>query len=144
MIKNDWILQADSYSGLLDKISAQLWNNPEISGEEKAASALFRIVLKEHGFSIKNVEGMPYAFIAEYGSGKPVISLLGEYDALPQMSQKCSPSKEEFVENGNGHGCGHNLLGTAPLCAALSVKDMMKKITYRVQYAFMAVLKKKL
>ena len=68
---------------------------------------------------------MPTAFIASYGSGKPVIGILGEYDALPGLSQKVQATKEELVEDGTGHGCGHNLLGAGSMGAALAIKELL-------------------
>ena len=68
---------------------------------------------------------MPTAFVATYGSGSPVISVLGEFDALPGISQKTLPTKEPIVEGAAGHGCGHNLFGTASLGAAVAIKELM-------------------
>ena len=74
----------------------------------------------------KGIAGEDTAFIAEYGSGKPVIALLGEYDALSGLSQKADePSHCPLQEGGDGHGCGHNLLGTASLAAAVALKEYM-------------------
>jgi metal-dependent amidase/aminoacylase/carboxypeptidase family protein len=73
---------------IIDDLSIKIWENPEIAGEEKYASALFKDILKNNGFAIKEINNMEYAFIAEYGSGHPVIAVLGEYDALAGMSQK--------------------------------------------------------
>jgi aminobenzoyl-glutamate utilization protein B len=68
---------------------------------------------------------MPTAFVATYGSGKPVISVLGEFDALPGISQKAKPTKDPLVEKGNGHGCGHNLFGAGSLGAAIAIKELI-------------------
>ncbi len=125
MNKQEWIQRVEGYDALANDMSMQLWNNPEVSGEEKFASELFRKVLKENGFKITDVPEMPYAFVAEYGQGSPVIAMLGEYDALPNSSQKVCAAKEEVTAGGNGHGCGHNILGTASLAAALAAKDMI-------------------
>jgi aminobenzoyl-glutamate utilization protein B len=127
MKKEEWINGIEKYDQLSREISESLWNHPEVAGEEKASSELFRKTLAEHGFQITEVPGMPYAFCAEYGSGSPVIALLGEYDALPNMSQKLCTTRDEVEKGGNGHGCGHNLLGVASLCAALNIKDQMEK-----------------
>ena len=80
MKKQDWFRQVDVYDSLAKDISLQLWNNPEIAGEEKFASELFRKVLAEQGFKIIDVPNMPYAFVAEYGQGSPVIAIMGEYE----------------------------------------------------------------
>src|SRR5262249_25322922 len=73
----------------------------------------------------RGVAGMPTAFVASYGEGKPVIGILGEYDALPGISQKAQPTKEPAVAGAPGHGCGHNLFGTASLGAAGAVKEQI-------------------
>ena len=125
MNKQEWIQQVDKYDQLANDMRLQLWEKPEVAGEEKFASELFRKVLAENGFAITDVPNMPYAFVAEYGQGSPVIALMGEYDALPNSSQKVCAVKEEVTPGGNGHGCGHNILGTASLAAALAVKDMI-------------------
>jgi aminobenzoyl-glutamate utilization protein B len=73
------------------------------------------------------VAGMPTAFVATYGSGRPVISVLGEFDALPGLSQKASPNKDPLEEGAAGHGCGHNLFGAASLGAAVAIKEAIEK-----------------
>ena len=107
----------------LIRIAEELWKNPELSHEEKESSALQKKYLKEAGFRIKELDDIQqYAFTAEWGSGSPVIGLLGEFDALPGLSQKVQTTREAVVPGGPGHGCGHNLLGTTLLGAALGVK----------------------
>jgi aminobenzoyl-glutamate utilization protein B len=69
---------------------------------------------------------MPTAFIASYGSGKPIIGILGEYDALPGLSQKAAPQKEPLQEGAGGHGCGHNMFGPGSLGAAIAIKELMQ------------------
>ncbi len=94
--------------------------------QEEQSSALLQKTLKKNGFTInKGVAGIPTAFIAEYGSGSPVIAILGEYDALPGLSQKAI-SKKESLGKVAGHACGHHLFGTASTAAAISVKEWMK------------------
>ena len=104
-----------------------LWDNPEVGGTEKVSADHLRKVLSDEGFVIVNEEKMEHAFYAEYGSGHPVIAILGEFDALPGLSQKMSPVKEAIVEGAPGHGCGHNLLGTASMTAAIAVKRMLEE-----------------
>lgn len=109
------------------KMSDQIWENPEILWEEFFASKLQADFLEKEGFLVtRDVAGMNTAFIAEWGEGKPIIGLIGEYDALPGLSQKKQPSKEAVKEGGHGHGCGHNLLGTAGVAAAAAVKKWMQ------------------
>ena len=80
-----------------------------------------------NGFTVeRGVADMPTAFVATYGSGKPVIGILGEFDALPGISQKAMPTKEPLKEGAGGHGCGHNLFGTASLGAAIAIKEMIE------------------
>ena len=104
MNKQEWIQQVGVYDKLAQDVSRQLWENPEVAGEEKFASELFRKVLTENGFTLTEVPDMLYAFMAEYGSGAPVIAMLGEYDALPNSSQKVCAVKEEVTAGGAGHG----------------------------------------
>ncbi|MBQ8598844.1 MAG: amidohydrolase [Oscillospiraceae bacterium] len=104
-----------------------LWDNPEVGGTEVKSAAHLREILSKEGFVIVNEEKMEHAFYAEYGSGHPVIGFLGEFDALPGLSQKCSPVREAVEEGAPGHGCGHNLLGTASMTAAIAVKRLLEK-----------------
>ncbi|ADU67678.1 M20 family metallopeptidase [Pantoea sp. At-9b] len=105
-------------------ISDAIWDVPETRFEETQSSALLADALEQEGFSVaRGVGGIETAFIANIGSGKPVIAILGEFDALAGLSQKAAcPEPQPLVENGNGHGCGHNLLGTAGMAAAFAIK----------------------
>jgi len=110
-----------------------IWSYAELSGEEYKSSSLFIRVLKENGFDVEeNVAGMPTAFIGRWGSGKPVIGFSCEYDALPGLSQQvldinAEPEKKPVVEDAPGHGCGHCLLGTGAIMAAVAVKEWLSK-----------------
>jgi len=109
---------------LLIDASDQIWQFAELGLEEFKSSKLLIKTLNEAGFSVSsNVADMPTAFFADYGKGKPVIGILGEYDALPGLSQKAKPFREVLTEGAPGHGCGHNLLGVGSLGAVLAVKD---------------------
>ncbi|GAI91464.1 unnamed protein product, partial [marine sediment metagenome] len=109
---------------LLIDVSDQIWQFAELGLEEFKSSSLLIKTLNEAGFSVKsNVADMTTAFYADYGSGKPVIGILGEYDALPGLSQKATPFKEALKEGTPGHGCGHNLLGVGSLGAVLAVRE---------------------
>ena len=93
--------------------------------EEKSANYLIDYAEK-NGFKIdKGLAGMPTAFTATYGEGSPVIGIIGEFDALPGLSQTTVPYKNELLEGGAGHGCGHNLFGTASLGAAVAIKELI-------------------
>jgi aminobenzoyl-glutamate utilization protein B len=105
----------------------QIWEFAEVGLEEHKSAALLTSALKEHGFRVKTgLADMPTAFVAEFGSGRPVIGILAEYDALPGLSQKVVPYREPLTEDAPGHGCGHSGLGSGALGAALAVKDAME------------------
>jgi aminobenzoyl-glutamate utilization protein B len=110
-------------------ISDAIWNYAELGMQEFKSSALLIKTLEDEGFKIeKGVSGMPTCFVATWGSGKPVIGILGEFDALPGLSQKAnSTEKMAIVTGAPGHGCGHNLMGTAGTAAAIAVKKSMMK-----------------
>ncbi|WP_085991100.1 amidohydrolase [Oceanobacillus senegalensis] len=110
------------------KMAQDIWDNPQIAYEEKYASELQQNALKEQGFTVKNqIGGVETAFIAEFGQGKPIIGILGEFDALPGLSQTATPIKEEVTVGAPGHGCGHNLLGTAGVEAVVALKEKMER-----------------
>lgn len=112
----------------LAKVNKAIWEFAELGLQEHKSSALLINKLKANGFTVKQgISNMPTAFVASYGSGKPVVAILAEYDALPGMSQKVSPRREPVQEEGNGHACGHSGLGTGALGAALAVKAAMEK-----------------
>lgn len=109
-------------------MNKSIWNFAEVGLEEHRSAALLVERLKEAGFDLKTgVSDMPTAFVASFGSGKPVIGILAEYDALPGISQKVSPDREPLREGQPGHGCGHSGLGTAAVGAAIAVKTAMQK-----------------
>ncbi|MCJ7432501.1 MAG: amidohydrolase [Anaerolineales bacterium] len=94
---------------------------------EERSSAVQVKMLEEAGFQVKqNIADIPTAFIASYGTGSPIIAILGEYDALPGLSQEKVAHPRPRVAGGNGHGCGHNLLGTAGLASAMAVKEAIQ------------------
>lgn len=127
MLKKDLIGIVQSLEELGYQTCQTLWENPELGGQEIRSANLFRDMLKNEGFVIVNEEHLEHAFYAEYGSGSPVIAILGEYDALPGLSQKVGITKEPIIEGGAGHGCGHNLLGTAAALGAIAVKRFLEK-----------------
>ena len=111
------------------KLSQEIWQYAELAfHEEKSSQALIRM-LEQEGFQITaGLADIPTAFMAQYGSGKPMVGILGEYDALPSLSQKAGCNhREELVPGGAGHGCGHNLLGVGAAAAAVAVKDYMEE-----------------
>ena len=114
--------------GELKDVNQQIWNFAEVGLEETKSSQLLVDKLKAAGFDVRvGAANMPTAFVATYGSGQPVIGILAEYDALPDLSQKVSPTQEPVEASKPGHGCGHCGLGTGSLGAALAVKAAMQK-----------------
>jgi aminobenzoyl-glutamate utilization protein B len=103
-------------------VSRKIWDYAETGLAEHKSSALLEDVLEKEGFAVtRGVAGMPTAFVATAGSGAPVVAILAEYDALPGLSQKPGEAKKSPVVAGSpGHGCGHNLLGTAAVAAAVA------------------------
>ncbi|MCI8453274.1 MAG: amidohydrolase [Lachnospiraceae bacterium] len=112
------------------KLSDQVFAFAEIGFCEFKTAALYKEVLEQEGFSVTmGIAGMPTAFTASFGEGKPVIGLLAEYDALPELSQEggCTVRKPAAGDNPDGHGCGHNLLGAGTFAAALALKEYLAK-----------------
>ena len=108
------------------KLSDQIWAYAETALREHKSSKALADYAEQQGFKVeRGVAGMPTAFIASYGQGQPVIGILGEFDALPGISQKASPVKEALEAGAPGHGCGHNLFGVASLSAAITVKELI-------------------
>jgi aminobenzoyl-glutamate utilization protein B len=109
-------------------IALEIWDHAEMGYQEIKSSNLLATELENEGFKIiRNVAGIPTAFIAEYGSNGPVIGILGEFDALPGLAQSTSPFKE-IIDNGTGagHACGHHLFGAASAWAAVTVKEWLQ------------------
>jgi aminobenzoyl-glutamate utilization protein B len=120
------------------ELADRVWGMPETCYTEARSVAEHLAEMKRQGFTItENVAGIPTAVIGEAGSGGPVIAILGEYDALPGLSQEAGVAEHRPIPgNGNGHGCGHNLLGSAALLAATGVKDWLaaNNMAGRVRY----------
>ena len=119
----------DTRSQHFTRIADEIWDHPETRFEEFWSAERLASALEEAGFSlIREAGGVPNAFIASYGEGQPVIAILGEYDALAGLSQQahCATPQTE-TPGANGHGCGHNLLGTAGLAAAVAVKSWLEQ-----------------
>jgi aminobenzoyl-glutamate utilization protein B len=116
----------DSHTENLIKISDSIWSLAETALMEVESSEILASYAERQGFKVeRGVAGMPTAFVATYGSGSPVISVLGEFDALPGISQKAQPTKEALKDGAAGHGCGHNLFGAGSLGAAIAIKEMI-------------------
>src|ERR1700686_9434 len=119
-------------------LSDKVWGMPEVCYTEARSAAEHLAELRHQGFRItENVASIPTALMGEWGGGGPIIAFLGEYDALPGLSQEAGVAEPRPVEaGGHGHGCGHNLLGSAALLAATAVKDWLAahKMPGRVRY----------
>jgi len=112
----------------LTTLSDKIWSYAEEAFRETKSSEALIQYAEANGFKVKKgVAEIPTAFVAEYGSGKPIIGILGEFDALPGLSQKAVPTKDPLQEGAPGHGCGHNLFGTASLGAATAIKELIEK-----------------
>ena len=120
------------------EFSDRIFDTPEILYKEFKSVSEHTKMLKKEGFKItEGICNIPTAVMGEYGDSGPVIALLGEFDALPGLSQEAGIAEHKPIENsGNGHGCGHNLLGAASLLAATAIKDWLEKnnIKARVRY----------
>jgi aminobenzoyl-glutamate utilization protein B len=109
------------------RLAEQIWGFAELGYQEEKSSALLKQALADEGFMIESgVAGIPTAFVASFGSGKPVIALLAEYDALPGITQTASPVREPIPGKAGGHACGHHLLGTASTSAAIAIRHWLE------------------
>jgi aminobenzoyl-glutamate utilization protein B len=109
------------------RIARTLWEYAEVGYQETKSSALLQQVLSEEGFSIDaGVAGIPTAFVASYGRGRPVVAILAEYDALPGINQDALPRRSSIPGKGAGHACGHNLFGAGSVGAAIAVRHWLE------------------
>lgn len=121
----------DTIDTIADQLCAQsdaIWDTPELGFQEYTAMALQCDLLEQLGFRVeKNLGGIPTAFSGTWGSGKPVIAFMGEFDALGGLSQKAGiPTKDSITPGAPGHGCGHHLLGTGALGGAYAFKEYLR------------------
>ncbi len=126
--KNDALIYLETLKDELFAVSDQIWDKPEMRFEEYTAVSLQSELLKRHGFDVATGIGeIPTAFSAKFGSGAPVIALLGEYDALSGLSQQADVGERRpIADQDPGHGCGHNLLGVGSLGAALAIAEYLR------------------
>jgi aminobenzoyl-glutamate utilization protein B len=111
-----------------NQVALQVWSYAEVGYKEVKSSSLLQETLKQQGFAVEaGVAGIPTAFVAVFGNGKPVIGILAEFDALPGMSQDSVPVKQPVNGRDAGHACGHHLFGTASIAAAIALKATMEK-----------------
>ncbi len=125
--KKALLASVEKHKKELIKISDAIWANAETAFEETKSAKILADYAEAQGFKVeRGVAEIPTAFVATYGSGKPVISVLGEFDALPGLSQDTKPTKSPIKEGAPGHGCGHNLFGSGSLGAAVAIKEMIE------------------
>jgi aminobenzoyl-glutamate utilization protein B len=126
-MRDDVLRQVAGDHDLLCRLATDIWEHPETGFSEVRAAALLASTLEREGFQIKRaVAGIETAFVAEWGTGGPVVGVLGEYDALPGLSQKVSATRDPVVPGAPGHACGHNLLGVGGLGAVLAARRVME------------------
>lgn len=125
--KKNVVNSIDVMSPELIALSDQIWAFAETAFLEENSAKVLADFAERQGFHVKRgLAEMPTAFTAEFGSGKPIIGILGEFDALPGLSQEVSTDKVPRIDGAPGHGCGHNLFGVASLAAAISIKQLME------------------
>lgn len=117
----------DAHSDALTALSDEIWRHAEIAFHETQSADALVAQAEENGFRVSRGTGeIPTAFVAEYGSGKPIIGIMGEFDALPGLSQDTLPTRSPLQQGEPGHGCGHNVFGAASLGAAIAIKELME------------------
>ena len=127
MKKDAWDWISDNEKKIIEA-SVKVWELAELGLVEEKSAKYLTNILEEHGFTIEmGVAGMPTAFVATYGKGDPTIGFMGEYDALPGLSQKPVPYQDPIEEGAPGHGCGHNIHGVTGVMSAIATKTMMEK-----------------
>ena len=125
-IKKQLFSDLESKKQTYEEASLKIWHLAEVGYQEEKSSKILQNLLRNEGFEIEaGVAEIPTAFVATYGSGSPVIGIMGEFDALPGISQKALSYKEPLVEGGAGHACGHHLFGVASAAAAIAAKNWL-------------------
>lgn len=135
LLKKQAAADIQSHYNEYKNTALQIWNYAEVGYKEVKSSALLQKTLQDNGFNVQaGVAGIPTAFVATYGSGKPVIGILAEYDALPGLSQTTDPEKKSAGKDA-GHACGHHLFGVASVAAGIEIKKLIeeKKLTGTVK-----------
>jgi aminobenzoyl-glutamate utilization protein B len=126
-LKKAAIGSVEEHASQLIDLSDQIWGYAETAFRETRSAKALADYAERQGFRVeRGVDAMPTAFIAEYGSGKPVIGIVGEYDALPGISQQAQPTQAPLEAGAAGHGCGHNLFGAGSLGAAVAIKELIE------------------
>ena len=127
-LKKELLNSIEQKSSELTALSDKIWEAAEVAFREEKSSEYLIKYAEENGLKVeKGLAGMPTAFTATYGEGNPIIGIIGEFDALPGLSQTADSFRNELTEGGAGHGCGHYLFGTASLGAAVAIKELIEK-----------------
>ena len=130
MVKLDFLSVLDEKAQFLNDFSDDIWADPETAFTEFHAAGRYCSALRSEGFEVtENLAGIPTAFSGRFGSGHPVIGVLAEFDALSGLSQEGGVTEKRTAGGACGHGCGHNLLGTASLGAAIAIKRFLETQT---------------
>lgn len=134
---DELLARVDAHAARFGDVSKKLWGFAEVGYQERRSAGLLKDELRAAGFTIaEDVAGIPTAFVASWGEGQPVIGILGEYDALPGLSQDAAPEKKVREGVNAGHGCGHNLFGAGSALAAVALKEELaaKKLPGTLRY----------
>ncbi|NOS94072.1 MAG: amidohydrolase [Cyclobacteriaceae bacterium] len=124
--KQEIIKSIEEKSAIYSATAQKIWEFAEVGFQETQSSALLQQTLEKEGFTIeRGVADMPTAFTATFGAGRPVIGILGEFDALPGVSQEAVPEVKPIVGKGAGHACGHHLFGVASATSAIAIKNWL-------------------
>ena len=127
-LKKELLNSIEQKTDELTSLSDKIWEAAEVAFRENKSAEYLIEYAEASGLIVeKGIAGMPTAFTASYGQGKPVIGIIGEFDALPGLSQTSDSHRNILIEGGAGHGCGHNLFGTASLGAAIAIKELIEK-----------------
>ncbi|MEF8801030.1 MAG: amidohydrolase [Halolamina sp.] len=128
MNKSELFDIVETERGWLTDLSQSIWANPELAFQEYDSAEKLQDALREEGFEVETgVAGLDTAFVARYGDDDPVVGTMGEFDALPGMSQAATAEREPVEEGAAGHGCGHNLFGVASLGGAVATKRAIER-----------------
>lgn len=128
MSKTELFDTVEAEADWLTDLSRRIWNTPEVAFQEHESSQTLQDALREEGFEVEaGVAGIETAFVARYGDSEPVVGTMGEFDALPGMSQQPTAEREPIEAGEPGHGCGHNLFGVGSLGGAVAVKRAIER-----------------
>jgi aminobenzoyl-glutamate utilization protein B len=136
-LKNTVIARIDEQAAAMAQMSDAIWTYAETALVENQSAELLADHAESQGFIVeRGVAGMPTAFIASYGEGRPIIGIMGEFDALPRLSQKPVATRDALIDDAPGHGCGHNLFGVGSLAAAIAIRELIEagELTGTIRY----------